>query len=172
MFVANLAGQLGSEIELYTYTVDQKRYSLHSRTSRYTWDEAQESCSRKGGGIVDSTISEILEMVISGIEDYGLSDELELDVWVSAADGRCQTLKKECKMSQIIDTFGNVRCISHHWVPVDTDCDTKRHYVICLTGKCCCAFHYVIFVSRYAMSQLMSFCNKPGKKVTLFEENW
>lgn len=132
-FDASVAGQLRGESEHYTDTIGQNRYSLRYRRYSYTWAEAQQSCSRRNTSVLAPPIPELL---MSGMEGYGIS-ELELNVWVSAVDGRCRTLKRECKPGMLRPVgFGDHRCSEFHWVLVYTDCDQKRYYVICQSGEC------------------------------------
>ena len=106
-------------------------YYLNLRQYKYTWQEAQKSCSDRSTRIARSPIP---DFIISKFAE-NVARGIDTDIWIAGVAGNCMTLKRQCKQLQTL-FGGQSRCVEYEYIPSVQDCDSGRMlYVICETSK-------------------------------------
>ena len=113
--------------ETYRHSVYTLRYTIR----KYTWEQAEITCSHRGARVATSPLPGV---ILESFDSMRLS--LQLNIWITNDGGQCLTLKKECKEGSLIRSSWATRCGSFELKPLLADCQTRKEYLICVTGKC------------------------------------
>jgi len=109
------------------------RYWQH----QYTWEEAKDTCVRKGLSIARVPIPPLLMADL----DFFSQSYIESDVWIldASTSTQCSSVKKQCKAGKLrTSALGTTyQCEEEEWVPVAKECSAQLRYVICSEGKLC-----------------------------------
>lgn len=104
-----------------------KTYHFIKRTLyKYSYSEGSESCTSRQWRISDKPDDYVLQ-------SFSDSTLLSTKVWIERKDGKCYTLLRECTNTRGGLVTGNTRCADEDWIwrRVESDCNTKREFVIC-----------------------------------------